>query len=260
MTDRSGILKWEERGPIGILKISSGEKGNAIPGPDFADPGIVRLWLGRDSIEGVLVTGEGRHFSSGADLTYFADCKFAWEKVGKLFETGREIINSLENIEKPVVAAIDGACLGAGFEIALACHMRFCSQNAIFGFPEISHGIIPGYGGLQRLLAVAGKSKTLEMALTGDVFGAEYARQYGIVNAIAENKTAFDHAFEIIARIVEMGRKPVQYTIRALNNALEKDFEAAAKEECHMFAELVIEQYVNGGGDIGRQEKNRAAG
>ncbi len=260
MTDKSGILKWEERGRIGILRISSGKKGNAIPRPDFADPEIVKRWINRENIEGILVTGEARHFSSGADLSYFTGCEFTTEEIGKLFEAGREIINGLENIEKPVIAAIDGACLGAGLEIALACQLRYCSQKAIFGFPEVSHEIIPGYGGLQRLLAIAGKSRTLEIALTGEVFGAEYARQFGIVNAITEDKTAFDHALEVLGRIVEMGRKPVQYTIRAVNNALRKDFESAMKEECHMFAELVIEQYVNGGGDIGGQEKNKAAG
>jgi enoyl-CoA hydratase len=158
----------------------------------------------------------------------------------------------LANLEKPVIASIDGACLGLGFEIALACHMRFCSSHALFGFPEIGHGIIPGQGGLQRLFSIAGKSRTLEIALTGEVFGADIAKQYGIVNHSVQDKSAFDYTVDFMTKIISMGRKPVAYTIRSVNNATRLDFQSAVKEECHLFAELVIEQYINQGGAIGK--------
>ena len=251
MIDRSGILKWEEKGPIGVIKIDSGTPTNAIPKPDFADLNTIKQWVEQQEIKGVIVTGEGRHFCSGADLKYFEGQQLDSDAILRKFDVAEDVLSYFENLEKPIIAAVNGVCLGGGLEIALACHMRFCSKGAVFGFPEITHGVIPGYGGIQRLYNIVGRSRTLEIILTGDTFNAEYACEQGIANDFVNEKSCLNHAEEFINRVAEMGAKPVAYAIRSVNNANRMDYSHAIKEECRMFVELVIDQYKDGGDHIG---------
>ncbi|HEX3028848.1 MAG TPA: enoyl-CoA hydratase/isomerase family protein [Clostridia bacterium] len=240
MTDKSGCLKWEEAGHIGIIRISSPPR-NFLPRPEFANIQVVRQWIEQKHILGIILTGEGRHFSAGADLEYFEHSsmvEFILE-----FRAGRALLDYLENLEKPVIASIDGVCLGGGLELALACHLRYCSERAIFGFPEINHSLMPGLGGVARLVKTAGRSKSLEILLTGDTFDARTALSLGIVNGIVDPSNALNAVMNIITRIVENGEKPVSYCLRAVKNSSSRDFASASIEESKMFGELVIGQY-----------------
>ncbi|HEX3027863.1 MAG TPA: enoyl-CoA hydratase/isomerase family protein, partial [Clostridia bacterium] len=134
MIDRSGCLEWELKDRIGILKISN-KPSNMIPKPEFADGKKVMEWLEGNNVSGIILKGDGRHFSAGADLRYFNKTNLSQEEYTNEFNRGNAILNYIENLEKPVIAAIDGACLGGGLEFALACHIRYCSCNAVFGFP-----------------------------------------------------------------------------------------------------------------------------
>lgn len=212
-----------------------------MPRPEFADIEVVREWIEQKHIRGVVFAGQGRHFSAGADLKYFNQL-CAKDYIDE-FNAGKALLNYMENIEKPIIASIDGVCLGGGLEIALACHMRYCSEKAVFGFPEINHGIIPGLGGVERLVKTVGRAKAMELLLTGDTFNSLDALSIGIVNGIVHPSNSFSQVMEIMKKIVESAEKPVTYCIRAINNSGKKDFAYVSLEESKMFGDLVIEQY-----------------
>jgi len=135
-------------------------------------------------IRGMILTGAGdKAFAAGADIAEFADVN---ELTGRKFaESGQDTMFMLENSSKPVIAAVNGYALGGGCELAMACHMRVATENAKFGQPEVSLGLIPGYGGTQRLTQLIGKGKAMEMILTGDTMGAAEALSLGLVNHVA---------------------------------------------------------------------------
>lgn len=225
------------------MKIS-GKPSNPIPRPDFADLDIIKEWIDREEISGVIITGEGRHFSAGADLEYFKTCRQDPQKAMQDFAKGKEILDYIESLEKPVLASIDGICFGGGLEIALACHMRFCSKSAVFCFPEINHGIIPGLSGIDRLVRLIGKSNALYTLMTGDTFNADDAFRMGMVNRVVPEKTAFQYALDEMNKIISKGEKTIRYAIRSVNNSTAMDKSTAIEEETRMFMELVIDHYV----------------
>lgn len=203
----------------------------------------MKEWICRDTIKGVIVTGDGKHFSAGADMEQFQTYDYKSSEFIDSFQDGRAILELFENIDKPVIASIDGACLGGGLEIALACQMRFCSERAFFGFTELNHGIIPALGGIDRLVREVGRPKALEILMIGDTFDSEYAYRIGLVNKVIHEKSALDYTMSVIKRIVDKGDKPVSYAIKAINNTRKMDMEAALREESKMFADLVIKQF-----------------
>lgn len=138
-------------------------------------------------IKGIVITGAGeKAFVAGADISEFSEVN---EVTGRKFaENGQEIFQMIENSHKPVIAAVNGFALGGGCELAMACHMRIATTNAKFGQPEVNLGIIPGYGGTQRLTQLIGKGKALELMLTGDMIGAEEALNLGLVNHVVEDR------------------------------------------------------------------------
>src|ERR1700753_1059453 len=137
-----------------------------------------------DHVGGIIITGAGeKAFVAGADIAEFAgyDPKQGEEMARK---GHKNVFDFIENGPKPVIAAINGFALGGGLELALACHIRIASNNAKMGLPEVSLGLIPGYGGTQRLTALAGKGKAMEMIMTGEMITAAEAYQYGLVNYV----------------------------------------------------------------------------
>lgn len=135
-------------------------------------------------IKGAIITGEGeKAFVAGADITEIANLNDL--KARKFAESGQEIFDLIERCEKPIIAAVNGFALGGGCELAMACHLRIASANARFGQPEVNLGVIPGYGGTQRLTQLVGRGKALELMMTGDMIGAEEARSLGLVNHVA---------------------------------------------------------------------------
>lgn len=165
-----------------------------------------------DGIKAVVVTGAGdKAFVAGADISELADLN---EMRGQATsERGQEIFKQIETSGKPVIAAVNGFALGGGCELALACHIRIGGPNAVFGLPEVSLGLIPGYGGTQRLTHLVGQGKALEMILTGQKVKAEEAQQIGLVNQLAEEGKEAEQANEIAKSMLK--NSPV-----ALNNAI----------------------------------------
>jgi enoyl-CoA hydratase len=155
-----------------------------------------------DEVKACIITGAGlKAFVAGADIKEIAELN---EMNGRKFaESGQEVFEIIELCPKPVIAAVNGFALGGGCELAMACHMRIASANAKFGQPEVNLGIIPGYGGTQRLTQLIGKGKALELLMTGDMIGAEDARQFGLANhVVSTNEELIPKCKEILNKIL----------------------------------------------------------
>lgn len=148
---------------------------------------VIQTVYDNDEIEGVIITGYGEEvFSLGVDISELV--KLNELNARKFAEHGQEVFAFIEDCPKPILAAVNGYALGAGFELALACHFRFASENAVFSFPEITFGIIPGFGGTQRLTQLLGKTKSLEYLMTGKRILAADAERMGLVSEVVSYK------------------------------------------------------------------------
>ena len=170
-------------------------------------------------VGGIIITGAGRKaFVAGADISGFPQLDAAGGR--ELARVGHTtVFDKIANGPKPVIAAINGFALGGGLELALACHIRVAAENARLGLPEVTLGLIPGYGGTQRLPLLIGRGKALEMILTADMLTAAEALQHGLVNHITDADSLLPKAEDILNRI--LGRAPlaVAAAIRAVNAA-----------------------------------------
>ncbi len=169
------------------------------------------------NIRALIITGSGQKaFVAGADIAEFAN--FNIEEGKQLSSIGHfKIFNFIENYSKPVIAAINGFALGGGLELAMACHMRVASTNAKMGLPEVSLGIIPGYGGTQRLAQLVGKGKAFEMIVTADMITAEDAYKWGLVNHVTTQDELLTKCFEITSKIASKSPVAVKTAIKAIN-------------------------------------------
>lgn len=155
-----------------------------------------------EEIKGVIVTGSGnKAFVAGADISEIANLDAVQGR--KFAEKGQEIFAKIEHCHTPVVAAVNGFALGGGCELAMACHMRIAADNAQFGQPEVKLGIIPGYGGTQRLTALVGKGKAIELMTTADMVGATEAKQLGLVNHVVSNEELIPACEKMLGKIVK---------------------------------------------------------
>ncbi len=194
----------------GILTISLNrpDKLNAINVGTIAEINdVFNLVLDSKDIKAVILTGAGeKAFAAGADISEIAGLN---EVNGRKFsESGQEVFQMIENCPKPVIAVVNGFALGGGCELAMACHMRIAVERAKFGQPEVNLGLIPGYGGTQRLSQLVGKGKALEWMMTGEVINAEQALNHGLVNHVcADKEEAIAKATSILHTI--MSKAPI---------------------------------------------------
>jgi enoyl-CoA hydratase len=165
----------------------------------------------------IVLTGSGeKAFVAGADISEFAD--FSVEEGGKLAGKGQEILfDFVQNLRKPVIAAVNGFALGGGLELAMAAHFRVASDNAKMGLPEGSLGVIPGYGGTQRLPQLVGKGKAMEMVMTAGMIGAEEAKQCGLVNHVTTQEELLPLAYKLAGKIMKNSLVAISGAIKAIN-------------------------------------------
>lgn len=169
-----------------------------------------------DGISGVILTGAGpKAFAAGADIKEFAS--FSAQEGKRLSAKGHETYFLIEKSRVPVIAAVNGYALGGGCELAMACHMRIAGEHAKFGQPEVNLGLIPGYGGTQRLVQYIGKPKAIELLLTADLINAQEAHRLGLVNHVVPSGTEVEKAREILLKISEKGPVAVRKVIEAVN-------------------------------------------
>lgn len=167
----------------------------------------------------IIVTGIGeKAFVAGADIKEFAE--FSVSEGEELSRVGHDtLFNVVENLKTPVIAAINGYCLGGGLELAMACHIRIASDNAMMGLPEVSLGVIPGYGGTQRLTQLVGKGKAFELIMTAGMMKAEEAKDWGLVNHVTFQSELMGMAEKIAGRISKNSPKAIGLAIEAVNAA-----------------------------------------
>ena len=234
MSDFETIL-LEKRGKVAVLTINRPDKLNALSS-DVHKEGIHALEELKtdDSVRVLVITGAGeKSFIAGADISEFA---------GKTAAEQRDVMNSpsffnsLDNFPKPVIAMINGFCLGGGCELALACDIRTASDKAKLGQPEINLGIIPGGGGTQRLTNLIGEGRSMEMILTGDMIDAETAKTFGLVNHVFKVEELEEETFKMADKIAEKAPIALQMAKEAVKLASRSTLDEGLRREVDLFA------------------------
>ena len=169
------------------------------------------------SVKVIIITGSGeKAFVAGADISEFAD--YNVEEGTELAREGQKILfDYVQNLSTPVIAAINGFALGGGLELAMAAHFRVASSNAKMGLPEVSLGVIPGYGGTQRLPQLVGKGKAMEMIMTAAMISAEEAKQYGLVNYVVAQEELMPLCQKLAGKIIKNSSVAIGAAIKAIN-------------------------------------------
>jgi len=188
-------------------------------------------------VKAVIITGAGMFFIAGADIKEIAEIKDA-EQGAALARQGERLFREIELMDIPVIAAINGMCLGGGTELAMACHMRIASDRAKIGQPEINLGIIPGFGGTQRLPRLVGTGKALEMILSGDSITAAEAKAIGLVNRVVPEAEVVKQAKGLAQRIAGKGRQAIARAMKAVREGIAMSLEDGLSLENQLFGEI----------------------
>lgn len=208
----------EKNGQIQQITINRPAQLNALNKETIEELSKAFKEAEQDASVGVIIlTGSGeKSFVAGADIKEFAH--FSIAQGGELAQKGQELLFDLiENLEKPVIAAVNGFALGGGLELAMASHIRVASSNARLGLPEVSLGVIPGYGGTQRLAQLVGKGKANELVFTAGMIKADEALTWGLVNHVVEPEELVAKATEIAEKILANSGTAISSAIRAIN-------------------------------------------
>jgi enoyl-CoA hydratase len=203
-----------------LVTITRPESLNALNTAVIGELGqVIQHVSDTTEIKGVILTGSGeKAFVAGADIKEVAELNEI--NARKLSERGQEVFAMMEDCEKPIIAAVNGFALGGGCELAMACHIRVASANAKFGLPEVSLGVIPGYGGTQRLTQLVGKGKAFELIMTADMISANEALSLGLVNHVTDSQEELmELANKIMSKIISKGTLAVGMAIHCINAA-----------------------------------------
>jgi len=209
------LIENKER--IQYIIINRETKLNALNEATLAELRFAfELAFGNPDVGGIIITGAGKKaFVAGADIAEFSGVDVPGSIT--IARLGHGIFNMIENGGKPVIAAINGFALGGGLELAMACHIRLAADTAKMGLPEVTLGLIPGYGGTQRLARLVGKGKALEMIMTADMINAFEAFEYGLVNHVESHENLLPRAEEILNKILSRAPLAIASAITAIN-------------------------------------------
>ncbi len=214
------FLQLSTEGHIAILTISRPESLNALNKDVIQELTYAMLHLEKDeNCRCIILTGSGeKAFVAGADIKEFAD--FTSEQASQLAKNGHEnLFNVIENLTTPVIAAVNGFALGGGLELAMACHMRFASEDAKLGLPEVTLGIIPGYGGTQRLPQLVGKGRAAELIFTARMLDATTAKYWGLVNDVFAKENLLPEVKKIAEKISKNSPLAISKAIACINQS-----------------------------------------
>ncbi len=210
----------EKNNQLATITINRPKKLNALNKATIEElhEGFKTLDANAD-VKVILITGSGeKAFVAGADISEFAN--FSVEEGGKLAAKGQEILfDFVENLNTPVIALVNGFALGGGLELAMACHFRIATDNARMGLPETSLGVIPGYGGTQRLPQLIGKGKAMELIMTAGMISAEEAKSLGLVNYVVSQEELLPLATKIAGKIMNNSSVAISKAIKAVNDS-----------------------------------------
>jgi len=230
-----GFVKLEQQGHVGILTIDRQEALNALNSQVLSD-----LDAALDQVEAneeiyvVILTGAGRSFVAGADI---GEMKQFSSIDGRNFGIhGGNVFLKLENLSKPVIAAVNGFALGGGCEISMACDIRLASEKAKFGQPEVGLGIIPGFGGTQRMARIIGTGPAMELIYTADTIDAQRALEIGMVNHVVPADQLMDEAMKLAQKICTNAQKAIRASKLAIRRGIDCDISTAVSYEALAFA------------------------
>jgi enoyl-CoA hydratase len=221
-------ILYEVRGGVGILTVNRPKVLNALNPETLSEIGHVADAARREgSVRVMVITGAGeKAFVAGADISRFPDLNPLQAR--RFAQLGQDVFASLENLPIPVIACVNGFALGGGCELALACDFIYASEKAQFGQPEINLGIIPGFGGTQRLTRLVGRARAKELCMTGEQIGAQEAWQMGMVARVLDPETLWDQTMETATALAEKGA----VALRAVKQTVDRGSEADLRTGC----------------------------
>ena len=224
---------------IAVVTINRPESLNALNTQVFNDLESVFDYLDSEkTVNCVIVTGNGeKAFVAGADIKEFPS--LSQKQAKELSARGHFIFNKIENLSKPVIAAVNGFALGGGLELALACHIRYASENAKLGLPEVTLGLIPGYGGTQRLPKLIGKGIANEMIFSAKMISAEKAKSIGLVNEVFSLEELLPKTHELAEQITKNSPQGIAKAIKTVNAS---ETEKGMESEINSFGDLFAKE------------------
>ena len=240
-------LKFEVKDSICIITINRPDRLNALNRQTVQDIGeAIKQAKNDKSVSGIIITGEGpKAFVAGADIKEFMG--LSGDQGKAMARSGQEVFQSVEDCPKPVIAAINGFALGGGCELAMSCHLRIAAENAKFGQPEVNLGLIPGYGGTQRLIRYIGRTKALELMMTADMISAQQALELGLVNYVVPADNLITKCTELLNVIKTKSPAAIASVIAAANqyDGTQKGFEGELTEFGKCFTTEDIKEGIN---------------
>ena len=240
------LLTFAVADRIATITVNRPDKLNALSDATIAELGrAIDEARDRDDVAGVLLTGAGRAFVAGADIAELSSQSSAEAK--RRSRRGQEVFRRFETSPKPTVAAVNGFALGGGCELAMACHVRIASEQAKFGQPEVKLGIVPGYGGTQRLPRLIGKGRAMQLLLTGEMIDAHEAYRIGLVNRIVPASELLAAAEGMLRQMLANAPLAVALCAEAVDRGLEMGLEEALVFEANQFGLLASTQDVSEG-------------
>lgn len=222
---------------IGIVKINRPDVLNAVNIETILElEDAVRRFGEDDTIAVIVITGEGKSFVSGSDISRLAEMDSLAAR--EYSRVGQRVLSFIENVEKPVIAAVNGYALGSGCEIAMACDIRVASEKAKFGQPEVKLGLIPGHAGTQRLARLVGLGKAKELIFTGDLIDAHEALRIGLANRVVPPDKLMEETKAIARKIIDVGPTAVRVAKTVLNRGVDANLTTANSYEMEVFSML----------------------
>lgn len=230
-------LYYKTEGKAGIITVNRPKAMNALNSLFFKEFNEVLDNVEEDKdLRTLIITGEGKAFVAGADISEMKGMSIA--EAEDFSATGQNSFKRLENLEIPVIAAVNGFALGGGCELALACDIRIAGEYAKFGLPEVSLGLIPGYAGTQRISRIAGLSDALFLTTTGDMVDANYAEKIRLVQKVVKNEDLMQEAIKIAKSIAAKGKNAVSKAKQVVRKGYNSDFEESVLIERNEFSKL----------------------
>uniref|UniRef100_A0A7V3RI71 Crotonase n=1 Tax=candidate division WOR-3 bacterium TaxID=2052148 RepID=A0A7V3RI71_UNCW3 len=230
------IIEVKDR--VGILKVNRPEVLNAVNTETILEiESAMKEFNENKDVRVIIITGEGKSFVSGSDISRLAQMDSLMAR--EYSQIGQRVLDFIENMEKPVIAAVNGYALGSGCEIAMACDIRIASEKAKFGQPEVKLGLIPGHAGTQRLARLVGIGKAKELIFTGDMIDAQEAYNIGLVNKVVPAENLLEEAMNIAKKIIDnAGPNAVKIAKTVLNRGVDANLKTANSYETEAFSIL----------------------
>lgn len=234
------VLLLDIRSRIAYITLNRPKALNALNGQMMHELSLVfdELSTKLTEFDGVIMSGAGeKAFVAGADISEFGG--LTQEQGTKQSAEGHQLFFKIEHFPKAVIAVVNGYCLGGGCELAMACHMRIATETARFGQPEVNLGLVPGYGGTQRLVDLVGKAKAMELLMTADMIDAHEAHRLGLANHVLAKDDAFAKAEKIIAKIATKGPLAIAGIVSTVAARFDKSADGYSAE-AELFGKLMI--------------------